>query len=346
MRDAAFWGEIFYHLYNEFGDEAVAVFQGHGIPHFKSEDDPDNVSRYLLDNAAAYKFPNDEALLLANKGVKLQDIGRKINIPDRISKTWYTRDHYGNYTFNARGAVNRILGFYDGNPVNLWPLEETEYAARFVEYAGGEDEALKKAEQDFARGDYQWVASAANYIVMSNSDNKKARYLGADALEQLAYQTQTGLWRNMYLTGAYELRNPNGKKNAPHLMDNSEVMPYVNAGLLFDYLGINFDGEKGIDLQEKFIIEITDTDDAEKYVVTLYKGTLLYDRLSGQKNTEQLTSVKLSRTQLYQLSSAKLGAEAFDGQTDDGRRIISLIQDNITDTAVYSDFNIIEPLAQ
>lgn len=266
---------------------------------------------------AAYKFPNDEALLLANKGVKLQDIGRKINIPDRISKTWYTRDHYGNYTFNARGAVNRILGFYNGNPVNLWPLEETEYAARFVEYAGGEDEALKKA-----------------------------RYLGADALEQLAYQTQTGLWRNMYLTGAYELRNPDGKKNAPHLMDNSEVMPYVNAGLLFDYLGINFDGEKGIDLQEKFIIEITDTDDAEKYVVTLYKGTLLYDRLSGQKNTGQLTCVKLSRTQLYQLSSAKLGAEAFDGQTDDGRRIISLIQDNITDTAVYSDFNIIEPLAQ
>lgn len=37
-----------------------------------------------------------------------------------------------------------------------------------------------------------------------------ARYLCADALEQLGYQAESGAWRNAYLAAAYELRNGTG----------------------------------------------------------------------------------------------------------------------------------------
>ena len=47
-RDASFWGEVFYHLYHEFGDDAEVVFSGHGMAHFNSEDEPDHVKKYLL----------------------------------------------------------------------------------------------------------------------------------------------------------------------------------------------------------------------------------------------------------------------------------------------------------
>lgn len=155
VRDANFWGSLYYHLYLEFGDEVEAIYQGHGIGHFKMQNRPDNLKRFLMDNAAAYKFPNDQALLLANKGVKLNDAGNDIVIPDEISKTWYVRDHYGNYTFNARGSIQRYLGFYDGNPVNLLPLPERELAAKIIEYMGSEDLILEKAEKDFEKGQYQ-----------------------------------------------------------------------------------------------------------------------------------------------------------------------------------------------
>lgn len=344
-RDAGFWGEIFYHLSHRFGDEAVAVFQGHGLPHFKRDDDPDHVKRYLLDNAAAYKFPCDQALFLANQGVKILDIGRKIQIPDEISKTWYTRDHYGNYTFNARGAVNRVLGFYDGNPVNLWPLEEKEYARKFVEYVGSEEDVLKKAEEDFEKGEYQWVANVTNYIVMSNPQNNKARQPCADALEQLGYQTHTGLWRHMYLTGALELRNPEKRKKSLHLMDNSQVIPYVGAKLLFDYIGIRFDGKNSMDIRERFIVHVLQKkNEEEDYLITIYKGTILYDRVSCNSEKKDLPLIALSNMQLYQLGSAQLDPDTVRGLSAEGRRILNLIQSRIVDTSASGNFNIIEPI--
>ena len=341
-RDAGFWGEIFYHLYNKYGKSCQALFSGHGIAQFNSERNPDHIEKYLLDNAVAYKYPSDQALLLANKGVKLSDIGRKIKIPDSISKVWYTRDHYGNYTFNARGAVNRILGFYDGNPVNLYPLEEVEEAQKFIEYSGGADAILKKLEEDFEKGEYQWVAKAANYLVMSDPQNLKARYICADALEQLGYQSHTALWRNMYLTGALELRNPEAHKSGSRLMSNSEVIPYVDDALILDYLGINFDGEKGETLEEEFDFEIVNKNFSNRYRMKIYKGTILYDKT--EKNSNKLL-IRMTRAELYALAEKKLDVRNLTyAVSADGRKILEYILEHVVDFSVYADFNIIEPL--
>ena len=116
----------------------------------------------IASNVAAYKYTNDQALLLANKGYSLNDIGH-MQIPDEISKKWYIRPHYGHYSTNARGAYMRYLGFYDGNPVNLLPLEKQEEARKLVEYIGSEELILEKAVKDFENGEYQWVATITNY---------------------------------------------------------------------------------------------------------------------------------------------------------------------------------------
>lgn len=341
VRDAAFWGSLFYQLYVEFGEEVEAIFQGHGVAHFKMENRPDNLKKYLLDNAVAYKFTSDQALLLANKGVKLNEVGNSIQIPDEISKTWYTRAHYGNYTFNARGAVQRYLGFYDGNPVNLLPLPERELAAKLVAYMESEELVLEKAEKDFEAGEYQWVATITNHLVMLNPENKKARYLCADALEQLGYQTETGLWRNAYLTGALELRNPGITKNLnSNYMNNEAVMPYVSASLILDYLGINFDGEKGLRFNEKFVLSIEDSQ--ELYLVRLYKGTVLYAQISEKDVPKGLTLVELSKTELYELATKQY--KNTHPQSKEAQHILDLFNDVVVDTAQYHNFNIIEPL--
>ena len=341
VRDASFWGGLFFYLHTRFGKEVCAIYQGHGIAHFKMEHRPGNLERFLLDNAAAYKFPSDQALLLANKGVKLNEAGNEIVIPDEISKTWYTRDHYGNYTFNARGAIQRYLGFYDGNPVNLLPLPEKELAAKLIEYMGSEDLILEKAEKDFEKGEYQWVATITNHIVFNNPENMRARYLCADALEQLGYQAITGLWRNMYLCGAYELRHPGAAaKHDIRCMDNRDVMPYVSASLILDYLGINYDGERAIDIEKEFIISIKDSD--ESYLVHLYKGTVFHTKADGNR-TDGLPVITLSKTELYELAT-----KAYKGDgcsfSKDAEEIIAIFKEYVTDTRIYKGFNIIEPL--
>ena len=43
---------------------------------------------------------------------------------------------------------------------------------------------LAKARQDYAAGNYRWVAQVVNQVVFADPGNKEARDLQADALEQ------------------------------------------------------------------------------------------------------------------------------------------------------------------
>lgn len=301
VRDANYWGSILYRLYLKYGDEAEVIFAGHGAPHWKSEERPDKLKRFLLDNAAAYKFTNDQALLYANEGYNLNEIGNKIEIPESIRRTWYTRGHYGSYSFNARASY---LGFYDGNPVHLLPLPEQELEEKFIAYVGSADEVQKKARADFEKGEYQWVATVTNHLVFADPQNTDARYLCADALEQLAYQTENGLWRNAYLSAAVELRDPDfAKKLNIRAMDNRDTVAYVSTELLLDHLGINFDGyraekEAGADRstapQEyengtlQFYVQIYEDNNFENkletHIVNIYKGTIFHWKENGESS--------------------------------------------------------------
>ena len=45
-----------------------------------------------------------------------------------------------------------------------------------------------------------------NHVVFADPTNAEARGLQADALEQMGYRSESGPWRNFYLTGAKGLR--------------------------------------------------------------------------------------------------------------------------------------------
>jgi alkyl sulfatase BDS1-like metallo-beta-lactamase superfamily hydrolase len=78
---------------------------------------------------------------------------------------------------------------------------------------GGADAVLPKAQEAYDRGEYRWVAEVVNHVGFAEPDNTAARELQAAALEQLSYQSEAGTWRNLFLTGAQELRH--GTPNVP-----------------------------------------------------------------------------------------------------------------------------------
>ena len=116
------------------------------------------------------------------------------------------RGYYGTFSHNAKSVYQRYLGWYDANPANLNPLPPVERAKKTVAYMGGAEAAIARAREDFAKGEYRWVADAMSQVVFAEPDNRAARELGADALEQLGYQSESATWRNAYLQGARELR--------------------------------------------------------------------------------------------------------------------------------------------
>ncbi len=112
----------------------------------------------------------------------------------------------GTVSHNVKAVYQHYLGFFDGNPATLHPLAPEAAGQKYVEFMGGAENLLAKARESFARGEYRWVAQVVNHLVFADPDNKAARDLQADALEQLGYQTESGPWRNFYLSAVQELR--------------------------------------------------------------------------------------------------------------------------------------------
>lgn len=168
------------------------------------------------------------------------EISNMIELPEALNKIWYTRQYYGTVAHNAKAVYQKLMGWYDSNPVNLNPLMSSDSAKKWVEYLGDVDKVLQMAKADFDKGEYQWVAEVTNTIVFADPANTDARLLCADALEQLGYQAESGPWRNEYLTAAQELRHGNADFTAS-TKSTGDMVKALSASMLFDYMAIVMD---------------------------------------------------------------------------------------------------------
>lgn len=109
---------------------------------------------------------------------------------------------------------------------------------------------IDNAQKAFDKGDYRWTAEVLKHVVFADPQNRKARNLAADALEQLGYQAESGPWRNEFLAGAYELRN--GLLKNPLDLVSTDILSNLTPEMLFDYMGIRLNGEKAKDQSLSF----------------------------------------------------------------------------------------------
>lgn len=202
VRDAVAWANSIQNAIDLWGIDLTSVFGVHNWPRFGNGPAID----YLEKQRDIYQYINDQTLRLINKGYTIEEVGRMVQVPESLAGEWYNSQFYGTVIHNAKAVYQRYLGWYNGNPVDLNRLLPEDSAKRYVEYMGGEDRVLEKARMSFADGDYQWVAEVTKQVIFANPNNREAKLLCADALEQLGYIAESGPWRNEYLMGAQELR--------------------------------------------------------------------------------------------------------------------------------------------
>src|SRR5207302_10192546 len=176
-------------------------------------------------------------------GYKAVEIAERLTRPRRRAAPWHVRGYSGTLSHNAKWVYQRYVGWYDANPATLTPLPPVERGRKYVEYMGGADAVIRRARDDFARGEYRFVAEAMSHVVFADPSNVEARQLGADALEQLGYAAESATWRNAYVLGARELR-PGAATTAARAAVSPDVVRAMSLDLFFDYLGVRLNGEK------------------------------------------------------------------------------------------------------
>lgn len=276
VRDANSWARYITESQSLFPDAEV-VFQAHNWPHWGKE----VVSEYLTNTAAVYKFIHDQTLLYINEGYTSTEIASIIQLPEDLEKIWYTRQYYGTLKHNVKAVYQKYMGWYDANPIHLDELEPSEYAKKLVKYLGDTDKVLEMARADYEKGEYQWVAQITNTLVFADPENREARCLCADALEQLGYQAESGAWRNAYLSAAFELRNGTEQYPKAAQLGVGTTAQGMDAQTMLDYMGIVLDTEKLQDRSFTINLKLTDGDD---YLLKIHHGILLYykDALSNE----------------------------------------------------------------
>lgn len=337
VRDGAAWAGYLTEAITRYGGDAEVTFQSHNWPHWGNQ----VVNEYLVNTAAVYKFINDQTLTYINQGYTSDEISNMIQLPEALEKVWYTRQYYGTVAHNSKAVYQKYMGWYDANPVNLNPLTPTDSAKKWVEYLGDVNEVLRMAKADYEKGEYQWVAEVTNTIVFADPENKDARLLCADALEQLGYQAESGPWRNAYLTAALELRNGNSATTAKAPKNDGSLVLEMTAPMMFDYMGILLDKQVLADYD--FVMNVTLPDISQKYMLRIKNGVVLVYDDTLSKNAD--VSITCPKNALFYLVTNDRNNIEKTMQISGDKKLVTLLAENMNQIPVSGPvtFNIIEP---
>ena len=333
VRDANSWARYITEAQSLFGKDAEVVFQSHNWPHWGNN----VIQEYMTNTAAVYKFMHDQTLLYINQGYTSTEIANMIELPEALNKVWYTRQYYGTLKHNVKAIYQKYMGWYDANPVHLDELEPTEYAKKLVEYLGDADKVLEMAKSDYEKGEYQWVAQITNTLVYADSENEQAKYLCADALEQLGYQAESGAWRNAYLVAASELRNGTDMYPPSAVTGSGSTAQQMDMQTTLDYMGIMLDSTKLAD--KSFTINLQVTND-QNYLLKVHHGVLLYYPDEQDENADITITTKKAGI-LAIAACNEDGISKLIESVEGDQELYKAFCESMTPLSLY--FNIIEP---
>jgi alkyl sulfatase BDS1-like metallo-beta-lactamase superfamily hydrolase len=269
VRDALAWSKYLGEALSLWGGKAEAMCGQHHWPVWGRK----RIETMIRQQRDLYKFAHDQTVRLMNHGLTATEIAETIRLPRSLEGAWHGRGYYGHIRHNVKAIYQKYLGWYDANPVNLDPLPPVEAGKKYVEYMGGAEALLARATNDFARGEFRFVAQAVSHLVFADPDNQAARALLADTFEQLGYAAESSTWRNAYLFGAQELRE-GMPKAPPRPPMPRETLAALRTSQLWDVLGIRLNGPKAEG--KHIVLNWTFTDTGETFVLTLENCALTH----------------------------------------------------------------------
>lgn len=339
IRDPLGWSKYLNEAIDNWGGEVEVLYAPHHWPVWGKTE----VVEHLKKQRDLYRYINDQPLRLANHGYKMVEIAEMIELPESLATVWSNRGYYGSVNHDVKSTYVNYLGWFDGNPATLHVLPEVESSKKYVEFMGGSDAVLSKAQEYYDKGEYRWVAEVVNHVVFAEPDNQAAKNLQADALEQLGYQAESGPWRNFYLSGAKELREGVKKLGAPDTA-SPDTIKAMNLELLFDWVAMRLNGPTADGKTITLNFDFTDTN--EKYVLGLENSAIHYSKNKQSDNADATVTLKRST-----LNNVLLGQGTLDDNIKSGDITVDGDQTKLGELVSMLDtfefwFNIVTPNTQ
>ena len=109
----------------------------------------DNIRREMIRYRDAIQYVHDQTVLGMNQGRDVFSLMREIKLPAELD----VGEAYGWVSWSVRGIYEGYMGWFDGDPVNMYAQSPQSIYADLVQLAGGAEKVVALAEETLDRGD-------------------------------------------------------------------------------------------------------------------------------------------------------------------------------------------------
>lgn len=143
-----------------------------------------------------------------NQGKSPDQIAFEVELPDHLRNQSYLVEFYGTVPHAVRAIYAGLLGWYDGNPTTLNPMEPRIKARKIAALAGGTDRLTEAMVSALGNEEFQWALELSDHVKwLDDADRELARKTKIKAFRGLAAHEYNAPNRNYYLSYADELES-------------------------------------------------------------------------------------------------------------------------------------------
>jgi alkyl sulfatase BDS1-like metallo-beta-lactamase superfamily hydrolase len=222
-----------------------------------------------------------------NKGLTPAEIAAKVKLPSHLRAHPFLREWYGTVAWSVRAIFAGKLGWFGGNPAELFQLEPNAIATRLAAVSKAGKPLGEQADGAVAVGDWLWAAVLADAAWRAEPEVPAHASRLANIYRALAEQQTSANGRNYYLTTALEIEQ---KVALPPIDPKRLPLPLLHSTPIETFMRLmptRLNAEKSADIERTIVFRFPDV----KQDFTLYLRRGIVEVTSGAGERSDATVV-------------------------------------------------------
>jgi alkyl sulfatase BDS1-like metallo-beta-lactamase superfamily hydrolase len=180
---------------------AAHLVCAHGLPISGAADIDTELTLYR----DSIQFMWDQTVRGVNKDLTVAELADSVQLPEVFHRGTLTRQLYGIAEHHVRQIHHGLVGWFDGDEGQLFPLVPAERSARLVAGFGGPEAVRSQVRHAISGHDLRWAIEMGSWLVRRHEAEPADRMLLAEAVRLIGQRTTSANVRNWCITRAREL---------------------------------------------------------------------------------------------------------------------------------------------
>lgn len=173
------------------------------------------VDTILANYSAAIRYVHDQTVKLVNHGLSLDEIRRRVKLPDSLSRLPYLQERYGTVDWSITGIYRYYTGWYDMNPAELHPGPKPILHRAVLDSCGSPTRLVRRARRALNDDEPQLALELTNVVLDVHPRNRAALEVHEVALRRLAAVSGNKVAKRIYAAAAQVAASRRWESSAP-----------------------------------------------------------------------------------------------------------------------------------